>query len=212
MCMFLDFSIVSASLAVANFELSQVLRAHRLFDKSIEREIEAFQTEIRQTASTVRGAMADMRIDDEYGELVDLSRINNYSAVALAYATLERFFMDVFNSARLEIFDVVGKDEESLTLKRYVVELRKLNIDLEHETFESMELRRFNRIRNAIMHHGGHSLGKWNGDQYNPGEQIPVSRDDVENFIALAGRTCQLIADKYEALARAAANASTAIQ
>jgi hypothetical protein len=55
--MSLDFSIVSASLSVANFELSQLWRAYHLFDGSIDREIEAFQRGLERDKDRPRSHM-----------------------------------------------------------------------------------------------------------------------------------------------------------
>lgn len=207
-----DFSIVSASLSVANFELGQLWRAYHIFDGSIDKEIESFQSALARDEGKPCSEREDERVNDEYGELLDLGRINNFSGVVMAYAVLERFFLDVFNSARLEIFNLVGQDETSLTLKGYLKELKKLNIDLEREPFDYSALRRFNSARNAIMHAGGHTLGKWIDGQYVPGEQITITADEVKGYINLVGQTCHMIANQYETLAHAFASATDTVQ
>src|SRR6266545_5000142 len=109
-----DLSLIVLGQAAAEYELAQISRAHKLFSRSIAREVDNFKNWLKRNrnANPFNDADVEDRIDSRYADLIGLERINNYSAVVLAYAALERFFMRVFNSGRLEILELVGQNEE----------------------------------------------------------------------------------------------------
>jgi hypothetical protein len=88
-----NISIVNLSLTVAEYELRQVARAHALLEKSIDAEVKTFLKNLEEQRKAAQPSNREFEewVDGEYGELCDLPRINNCSAIVLAYAVFERF-------------------------------------------------------------------------------------------------------------------------
>src|SRR5205809_3548897 len=121
---FFSFSLVSMSRSVVDFELRQILNFHEHAEARFGEQIEnmkqvsesqppAYWTE--NLGGYSRGELAD----DQYVELCDLSRLNNYFGIVITYAVFERFLLDVVHSAKIEIESDSDYTEEKMDLRRY---------------------------------------------------------------------------------------------
>jgi hypothetical protein len=98
-------SLVDDSVSIVRFELGQLYRLLHIIDKGIRTEFSNLQLEIEQARAkrTNDHPLYDLRDSDDLGAVADLSRYENYTGIVMAFVILERFLMDVLNTADSEI-------------------------------------------------------------------------------------------------------------
>ena len=201
--MFFSLSLVSMSRSVVDFELRQILNFHGHAEARFGEQVENMRqaNESRPPAywaEALGGYSRGELADDEYVELCDLSRLNNYFGIVITYSVFERFLLDVVGSAKIEIESDPDYKEEKMDLRKYSEFLERLGIDLKSDQFEYAQLMEFNRRRNLIMHRGGWIQGCRRGDTFVSEQQLLVTDAYFYDCVGLVGVTCQLIAQKYE--------------
>jgi hypothetical protein len=196
-------SLVHFDLAVVNFELGQIAEFYAQAERRFGEQIDS----LLQEAKTLP-ASASEQVTDKYESLCDLSRLNRYFGVVMAYAVLERFLLNLVSSARIEVYCDPKLHNERYTMKQYTDFFLKLGIDITKAPFEYDKLMELSCKRNYIVHSGGWLPPKKDGDSLQMGKEIDVPEEYVQQCVGLVGQTCELISERYQAIVGRLAGAS----
>lgn len=188
-------SLVHFDLAIVNFELGQIAEFYGQAGQRFGEQIDSLLQEAKPLPSS-----ADDRVTDKYESLCDLSRLNRYFGVVMAYAVLERFLLNLVSSARIEVHSDPILHNGRYTMKQYSDFFLKLGIDITKGPFEYDKLIEFGCKRNCIVHSGGWLPPKKDGDSLQMGKEVDVPEGYVQQCVGLVGQTCELISERYQAI------------
>jgi hypothetical protein len=63
------------------------------------------------------------------------------------------------------------------------------------------KLKPFKEMRNIISHQGAQTLATRQGDKFDPGDEVPITSEDVKNCMDLVQKCCDNIHERYRVVA-----------